>query len=109
MEAARQKKDLGHSPDSFPVVRDEEWLANEELLLYDAEWGNQPVRQFKCKKCFCVNSYLANHERAAEIMSTGRRMHHRPNCINRGCFCHTALGTPTEIITRIVDWGDIPF
>jgi len=97
------------APNPYPITKDETWLANEMLLLYDAEQGNEPVRQFKCTKCFCVNTYLADTDRAREIMGTGRKMHFRPNCINNGCYCHTGLGPPVEIKTRIQDWGDIPF
>lgn len=107
--AVPKKSNQEHSPDFFPVTQSEQWLADEQLLLYDAEQGNVPVRQFKCTSCFCVNTYLADTDRAAEIMSTGRKMHFRPNCINNGCYCHTGLGPVKEIKTRIVDWGDIPF
>lgn len=100
---------VGSVKHSFPKTQTEEWLANELLLLHDAESGNVPLRQFKCSNCSCINTYFADHHRAEEILSSGRRMMHRPSCRNRGCYCHTGLGPPKTIATRIVDWGDIPF
>lgn len=104
-----KKEHPAHSLVSYPVSRDEVWLANELLLLHDAEHGNVPVRQFKCSNCACVNTYLADHHRTEEILTSGRRMMHRVNCGNRGCYCHTGLGPPKRIATRIVDWGLVPF
>lgn len=113
VETEQKKKAQGHSadfsPTDYPVIRDESWLANELLLLDEAETQNLPVRQFKCKSCHCVNSYLADSDRADQIMRSGRMMMHRHNCINRGCYCHTACGKPTQIATRVMDWGDVPF
>jgi hypothetical protein len=83
--------------------------ANEELLLADAEVGNIPLHQFQCTKCRCINTYLATSDRVNEILTSGRRMMHRINCINRGCYCHTGLGPIVVIKTREVDYGSVPF
>jgi hypothetical protein len=85
------------------------FLANELVLLAEMEEGNIPLHQFKCTKCFCVNTYLATSERVNEILTSGRRMMHRIECRNRGCYCHTGLGPTVVIKTREVDYGSVPF
>jgi len=99
--AVAKKENQAHLLDSF--------LANEQLLLHDAEEGNVPVRQFKCSNCACVNTWLDDHPMVKVILETGKNMRHSLRCRNRGCYCHTGLGPPKTIGTRIVDWGDIPF
>ena|SRR6266498_6104648 len=109
MEVEKKESQDSSQNSSFPKTRSEEWLANELLLLADAEAGNVPLRQFKCANCTCINTYLADSERTEQILSSGRRMMHRVTCRNRGCYCHTGLGEFVTLATRVIDWGDIPF
>lgn len=94
---------------NVPQDSSQSFLANELELLAEAEEGNISLHQFKCTKCHCINTYLATSKRVNEILTSGRKMMHRIECKNRGCYCHTGLGLTVVIKTREIDYGSVPF
>jgi hypothetical protein len=62
-------------------------------------------RQFKCKKCLCVNAFFEDDAAAIGILENGYGLHPNfhthPYC---RCVCHSGNATKKpEIMTRVIE------